>query len=85
MLNFKSKRVKELEKKAKHLENTIKDFSQISVEEGNLIEFISRYVGTDFIKRLPILDKRVECDEGVRMVLGILTDEELEKILEIEE
>lgn len=65
----------------------VKDYKTLKYDDTDklLLDVLADVIGKDFINRLEPLQDKITHDEAVRKIMGILTNEELERLLEMEE
>lgn len=66
---------------------SVKDYKELRYDDTDklLLDVLVKVIGKDFINRLEPLQGKITHDEAVRKIMGILTNEELERLLEMEE
>lgn len=84
-INSLRKRISKLEEKQPERPKLFHSYEECETDEGNLIEFISSFIGFDFVKRLEPITEPLQAQEIINKVLKVLTVEELTQIIESEE
>lgn len=59
-------------------------YTDLQADEGNVLEFISQYIGKSFIERLEPLKKPITSKQAMLNIMACLTTEEINKIIELE-